>query len=499
MTLKRYTLAVTSPEHWDDIHSALTLDSNRDGIPDRKITCVDEKSHSATRGTYELTEEEAAEIARHPYVKWIELSLKDNRDNFPRPQLVQPQRWDSDVKIYRDLNSPNNPPASSPTSAEENRTNWAVPRISGIGSNGDFWPNVTGSIAPKTGNVNYLYDGRNVDIVIHDSGVLQSHPEFLNDDGTSRVRDIVLDFPYFLDPGWFQTNGFTFTLEDQQIKPGTLGITDFRNNVNDPNSVARSNYRDNNIATRITIGNPGARPANQRTNINSVFASGQDQINLSDIEPRNDNNGTSGFPKDLIKFAFETINNDDTSTTTATFFRAFLTGYNDNHNAEWAASRYTGRGENFYTYQGFDRTVNFNFKIAAQSKQEMRFLYRKLNYLLSTLYPDYNSAGFMRGNITKLTIGDLFVRTPGILESLQLNVDDQYAWEIAMGDESKDMLETPQLMDVAVQFKPILNVLPKTGIDSPILITDPKSKYLNNRDNSGTLAGVAQASLELFN
>ena len=39
----------------------------------------------------------------------------------------------------------------------------------------------------------------------------------------------------------------------------------------------------------------------------------------------------------------------------------------------------------------------------------------------------------MRGNITKLTIGDLFVRTPGILESLQLNVDDQYAWEIAMG------------------------------------------------------------------
>jgi hypothetical protein len=220
MTLKRYTLAVTSPEHWDDIHSALTLDSNRDGIPDRKITCVDAKSHSATRGTYELTDEEAAEIARHPYVKWIELSLKDNKDNFPKPQLVQPQRWDSDVKIYRDLNSPNNPPTSSPTSAEENRTNWAVPRISGIGSNGDFWPNVTGSIAPVTGNVNYLYDGRNVDIVIHDSGVLRSHPEFLNDDGSSRVKDIVLDFPYFLDPGWFQTNGFTITLDD-----GSTGIT----------------------------------------------------------------------------------------------------------------------------------------------------------------------------------------------------------------------------------------------------------------------------------
>ena len=120
----------------------------------------------------------------------------------------------------------------------------------------------------------------------------------------------------------------------------------------------------------------------------------------------------------------------------------------------------------------------------------MKFLYRKLNYLISTLYPDYNSSGFMRGNITKLTIGDLFVRTPGILESLQLNVDDQYAWEIAMDEpeggigSSSDMLETPQLMDVAVQFKPILNVLPKTGINSPILLTTPNNRYFNRQDNS---------------
>jgi len=207
---------------------------------------------------------------------------------------------------------------------------------------------------------------------------------------------------------------------------------------------------------------------------------------MSDVQERTDADGIGGtkspFPRDLIKFAFETIINKDPSKTNATFFRAFLTGYNDNHNAEWAASRYTGRGENFYTYQGFDRVVNFNFKIAAQSKQEMKFIYKKLNYLLSTLYPDYNTAGFMRGNITKLTIGDLFVRTPGILESLQLNVDDQYSWEIAMdepeGGDSSDMLETPQIMDVGVQFKPILNTLPKTGIDSPILLTSPNNKYL---------------------
>jgi hypothetical protein len=284
--------------------------------------------------------------------------------------------------------------------------------------------------------------------------------------------------------------GYDKIRERQQSLPGTLGVTDFRNDVINPRSVYKSDYKNLNITTRVGIGNPGARPADLRQNINEQFKSGQDVINMSDVQTRTDSDGIGGFPRDLIKFAFETINNNNTSTTTATFFRAFLSGYNDNHNAEWAASRYTGRGENFYTYQGFDRVVNFNFKVAAQSKQEMKFLYRKLNYLISTLYPDYNSAGFMRGNITKLTIGDLFVRTPGILESLQLNVDDQYAWEIAMDEpegglgSSSDMLETPQLMDVAVQFKPILNVLPKTGINSPILLTTPNNRYFTRQDNS---------------
>ena len=297
--------------------------------------------------------------------------------------------------------------------------------------------------------------------------------------------------------------GYDKIRERQQSLPGTLGVTDFRLDVINPNSVDKSDYTNNNITTRVGIGNPGARPASERTNINTPFESGQDIINKSDIKPLDDATALGKFPKDLIKFAFEKIDNDNPTTTTATFFRAFLSGYNDNHNAEWAASRYTGRGENFYTYQGFDRVVNFNFKIAAQSKQEMKFLYRKLNYLISTLYPDYNSAGFMRGNITKLTIGDLFVRTPGILESLQLNVDDQYAWEIAMDEPgiggSNDMLETPQIMDVAVQFKPILNVLPQTALttnnetNTPILLSNVNNNYFSGKDNTLNLPTIPVA------
>ena len=277
---------------------------------------------------------------------------------------------------------------------------------------------------------------------------------------------------------------------------------DYRNRVLNPDSVPNTDYTNLNIARRVGVGNPGARQTYgtglDKTQTNRRYEDGEDKVNATDVRIlNNDNDNLVANPtdnyRDLIKFCFETVDNDYTDKTIATFFRAFLTGYQDNHSADWAAKRYSGRGENFYTYQGHDRTVSFNFKVAAQSRYEMRFLYKKLNYLLSTLYPDYNSNGFMRGNITKLTVGDLFVRTPGILTDLSLTVDDQYAWEIALqGEDSRELLETPQIIDVAVTFKPILNTTPRisrlivkddaaTILDSRILLTDPAGRYLSRQ------------------
>jgi hypothetical protein len=39
----------------------------------------------------------------------------------------------------------------------------------------------------------------------------------------------------------------------------------------------------------------------------------------------------SGTNRDLIKFAFETVSNNNPANSSAMFFRAFLTGYNDSH------------------------------------------------------------------------------------------------------------------------------------------------------------------------
>ena len=193
------------------------MDSNKDGIPDRKVTCADCKHHSPTRGTYELTEEEATEIGNHPHVKWIELSPSHHPGYYPNPELCT-KRFPKDVKIYRTLAGGNVPPAS-PTIAEENRTNWAVPRV-GVDTNGDAWPNDTIVIDVKTGNIDFSLTGKNVDVIIMDSGILQYHPEFIDANGQSRVRDIVLDGPYFIDPAYFNSNNHTYTKPD-----GRTGIS----------------------------------------------------------------------------------------------------------------------------------------------------------------------------------------------------------------------------------------------------------------------------------
>ncbi len=224
--MKRYTLAVTSPEYWSEIHDALIVDSNQDGIPDRKITCTNSKEFSPTRGTYELTEAEAMEIGNHPHVKWIELSPEDNPGFYPNPSPAT-KRFPKNVKIYRDLStSGNQPPTSSPTSAELDRTNWAMVRV-GVDTNGDFYGTASGQVGVRTDNINFSLTGKNVDIIIQDSGIQASHPEFLDGTGKSRVRDIVLDGPYYIDKSYFDSNNLTFTRPDGRVGIATTAAEEW--------------------------------------------------------------------------------------------------------------------------------------------------------------------------------------------------------------------------------------------------------------------------------
>jgi len=215
--MKKYTVKVKSAKYWQEIYDLLCDETCCEYIPNRKISCWDEKKHSPTRGTFQLEDDEVTELKKHPKIEWIELSPTDNPDSYPKPQPAT-KRFKGNVKIYRDLGI-NAPPATNPTSDENRRTNWAVKRV-GIKTNGDGWPNVIGNPPSIEGDISYSLTGKNVDIVIHDSGVMQYHPEFIDNNGQSRVRDIVLDGPYYIDPDYFISNNYTY------IKPdGRTGIT----------------------------------------------------------------------------------------------------------------------------------------------------------------------------------------------------------------------------------------------------------------------------------
>lgn len=236
MTLKKYTIKVTDSTDWEEFHHLLCDESSEENVPNRCVVCWDDKLHSPTRGTFLLHGNEVNKLKNHPKVEWIELSPQDNPDSYPGPSPAT-YRWGKNVKIYRDLDN-FGPPVSSPTSVELDRTNWGTKRVA-ISTNGDFWTttgNGSGDYASLTTDLTYDMDGRNVDIVIHDSGVLQYHPEFLDENGQSRVRDIILDGPYFIDPNYFINNNYTYIKADGRIGITTASAIDWWENGNSRSS-----------------------------------------------------------------------------------------------------------------------------------------------------------------------------------------------------------------------------------------------------------------------
>jgi hypothetical protein len=195
--------------------------------------------------------------------------------------------------------------------------------------------------------------------------------------------------------------------------------------------------------------------------------------------------------KDSIKLGFECLSNDDTKKSTALLFRALLSnGFTDNNTAVLTPFRYMGRGEEFFTYQGFTRDIQFSFKIAALSRNELKPLYNKLNYLISQVYPDYaGNSGIMRAPIVRVTLGDYLYRVPGFLQSVNVTVDNSTSWEINL-EESKDVVqELPHVLEVAISFKPIHDILPERSVYSNKLVTYDSfyARQLGVNENTGAI------------
>lgn len=220
------------------------------------------------------------------------------------------------------------------------------------------------------------------------------------------------------------------------------------------NSIIPSNddlydYSTKNIEINFNLGDPGKAIGGELI----------DKVNHLPLYT-SDTKGTTKYTdakvssKDIITFKIQAYN-PNVPNYVNIHFRAYLNQISDQYGSEWEATKYIGRGENFYTYKGFDRKISLSWTVVAQSKQELLPMYEKLNYLASLCAPDYSKSGYMRGNILTLTVGNYIKEQRGILQGLTYEMNDENAtWDIDK--------EVPHLIKVSgFSFIPLHDFAPR--------------------------------------
>ena len=302
-----------------------------------------------------------------------------------------------------------------------------------------------------------------------EGGALQDFPTsvFQNDSFNPQSPSVIkglentLNYNQLMEAGGEDANKGEPTIKD-----------DFRKSTNNP-GVPSVDYTDRfqRLDDRVNHNSPGSRIVNKTTYVNGRGAA-LDKINALQIY-KSTNVDTSKPINDLVKFRIGVIDNNDPTLKTYIHFRAFINSMDDAYAAEWGSQKFTGRAENLYNYQGFDRTVNLSWTVAAQSKQELIPMYQKLNYLASVCAPDYSSAGYMRGNLIELTVGGYLYKQVGIMQGINYSVPQESPWEIGInsnsvstdGFDSKrsddSVKELPFIINVSgFSFKPIHDFVP---------------------------------------
>ena len=261
------------------------------------------------------------------------------------------------------------------------------------------------------------------------------------------------------------------------------------------------NYQDKNLMLRTNFGDPGSNQLKTRGTVEPTGrlkygVKASDMIAVDKINAMNMYSGsiasTAEKPvNDLCKFRIAAIDNNNPGSALYMHFRAFINSFTDNYSSQWNGFKYAGRGEELYHYTGFDRSINLAFDVYAQSKAELIPMYRKLNYLASTMAPDYTSAGFMRGNLVRLTMGGYLYEQPGFISSLTYEVPREATWEIAINEEGGadgSVKELPHMIKVTgMTFTPIHEFLPQK--------IDPR--FANGVDNQG--AAIEERYIALSN
>ena len=193
-TPQEFTVCVKNESDWTEIHNYIINENEIDNIPNRKISCTSDMNFSPKRSVYSMSVNEANILRNHSKVEWVEQSSMYN------PVVLEQRKYDEEFDRHTDIDR-----------FKINCRNIRADKLSAIdpGSTLDYtqWgiyrhqstTNNFGTSTIVNADSQYSLTGKNVDIVIMDTGVRWDHPDFLKSGVSSfstkadtRVRDILI-------------------------------------------------------------------------------------------------------------------------------------------------------------------------------------------------------------------------------------------------------------------------------------------------------------------
>jgi hypothetical protein len=369
------------------------------------------------------------------------------------------------------------------------------------------------SLIPRTDVSTYLTKGSEYQTKIAQSDVVYSSS--INQKLASFGRHLIKDSEYFVDSGYYEaispSNPTTplgryssdATLSTDSRLTGSInGDLDFSPDIEKPiiyknpnvtGYLANMNKNSGNYMIEdktVTQHNPlrvGGRgisfdfrqiSRNQRgfndpdpsldfSNYDYITTSGSDYSKEKTLDRIYYNSGASkrtsnsiSSKTDIIKFRIAIVNPKSPSTqdeASILNFRAYIDEFSDSYGADWGSQTYMGRGEKFYKYNNFTRDISLGFTIVADNATHLSTMYNQLNRLAASIAPTYTDAGYMAGNLHRLTVGDYLYGQWGIMSGFTYEIIEDSPWEITEGKQ------VPMYIKVSgIKFTPIHNFRPSS-------------------------------------
>ena len=154
-------------------------------------------------------------------------------------------------------------------------------------------------------------------------------------------------------------------------------------------------------------------------------------------------------------------------------FRGYIKDLTENIAPTYSTENYIGRSEPVVAYQSTTRGINFSLDLYANNFSELQYIYQKLDYLTSMMYPSYADEAFYSGEIPlirpkpplcRMRLADLYGGGPaaqadnpelkhgmlGYINSLSYNFNEEGTWHYM-----DEVNRVPKFITANIEFQVI--------------------------------------------